>query len=254
MRDARLYGPYLGELSWEFYRFAPFVIYNKIRYPFIKTIILTRPSRFDLYGSYADIFVPLKMKDENEDLQEGHGMKGFDLKLYDRLVRNFHMRFSGRFNILSHQYPDIREWFRKVKWQFPRINMDYSFKPREDNTRMINTLVDEYENIIFCDIDHNIRPKNYKVFDKSFYGQIFDKANINTTFLGCLIEILKRCKFTIGNIENPISHLSLLLKIPLIHVGDDLREDTVKMLNPLETPVIKCNNHYKGIEIYESHF
>jgi len=54
---AYLFGPFFGELSWEYFRFAPYAIYLKKISPDIKMIVFTRPSRFDLYGQYADILV-----------------------------------------------------------------------------------------------------------------------------------------------------------------------------------------------------
>ena len=62
---AVLFGPFLGELSWEFYRFAPYAIYLKKRNPDIKLIVLTRKERFDLYGKHADILIPLRIKNGN---------------------------------------------------------------------------------------------------------------------------------------------------------------------------------------------
>jgi len=54
---AFLFGPFLGELSWEFYRFAPYAIYLKKHNPDVNIIVLTRKERFDLYGIYADIII-----------------------------------------------------------------------------------------------------------------------------------------------------------------------------------------------------
>ena len=59
-KSIALFGPFIGSLSWEFYRFAPLMIFLKRLYPDKKIAVLTRPERFDLYGQYADYLIPLK--------------------------------------------------------------------------------------------------------------------------------------------------------------------------------------------------
>ena len=62
---AVLMGPFVGELYWEGGRFAPMLPHMiQSEYKFKKDItyiILTRKERFDLYGKFADILVPLKI-------------------------------------------------------------------------------------------------------------------------------------------------------------------------------------------------
>ncbi len=61
--NAYLAGPFVGELIWEFFRFAPYIIHLKKAIPKTKIIVFTRSSRFDLYGQYVDILVPLNIPD-----------------------------------------------------------------------------------------------------------------------------------------------------------------------------------------------
>jgi hypothetical protein len=77
---AILCGPFFGELWWEIFRFAPYVLWKKVKYykdQDVKLIIFTRPERFDIYGQYASILVPLRINGDNEILhQECYRLKG----------------------------------------------------------------------------------------------------------------------------------------------------------------------------------
>ena len=61
---AYLFGPFVGSIDWEFYRFAPLAIYLKTIDPDTKIIVLTRSSRFDLYGLHANFLVNLKIPND----------------------------------------------------------------------------------------------------------------------------------------------------------------------------------------------
>ena len=76
----------------------------------------------------------------------------------------------------------------------------------------------------------------------------------NPTSLGTLIECIKLAKFVVGDIQHDLSHLSLLLKTPLIHVEKPISKDYIKLMNPLETPVIISENIKQGVKIYENNF
>ena len=77
---AVLFGPFVGELYWEAGRFAPMLPYYREQYKNkknVKFIVLTREDRFDLYGKYADILVPLRVPgDEEKKTPECFRLKG----------------------------------------------------------------------------------------------------------------------------------------------------------------------------------
>ena len=59
-----LVGPCIGEMYWEFGRFAPYVIWKRekeYKSSNIKFIVLTRETMFDLYAGCASIFIPLSI-------------------------------------------------------------------------------------------------------------------------------------------------------------------------------------------------
>ena len=106
MLDAYLVGPFVGELIWEFFRFAPYIIHLKKNRPKTKIIVFTRDSRFDLYGQYADILVPLNIPN---DLPEKHSyftIQGLDSDKYVHIsVLNIHFRelYQYQLPILVHR-------------------------------------------------------------------------------------------------------------------------------------------------------
>ena len=263
MTPVYLFGPYLGELSWEILRLVPFVAYMKKAHKETKMVVLTRPDRFDLYGMNADIMVPLVLQMDNEDLQDGHGIKGFDFQNHDKLVKAFSSRFDKKYDIIKHYYFDLTEPFRKVKWQtmkgFSRDKLYYDFRPRTGNRIVVDALTKNFDKMIYINFTLDISQstdviKDYKVFDRSFFDDMESTIPIDASFIGCYIELVKRCKFVIGSLDDPLSILSLMLGIPLMVVNEKVREDAAKMLNPVKTPIIQCPNLERGVKIYETNF
>lgn len=252
---AILLGPFVGELHWEFFHFAPHVIHYKMHNPGIKIIVLTRESRFDLYGQYADIIVPLRLKGDNEMERKAYKLIGYPEENYYAIVKYFREKFKKKYKILKHIYPDISLWRYKVKWQFPRNEMNYNFKPREKN----------------IDIGRRTLGRNDAIYDSLATGSQPQKDGIISSFdlftritnfvddvdsstLGSLIESIRLCNFVVGDIKFEISHMALLLGIPLIHIGKEVSEDYIKLLNPLNTPIIISENIEDGVKIYEDNF
>ncbi len=245
-----LFGPFIGELCWEFFRFAPYAIHLKKTNPGLKLIVLTRPSRFDLYGQYANILVPLRLK---QDLKStGFSIVGYRDKQYFTIVEYFRKKFKKRFRLVDHHYPDIRSWRRKVKWQFPRDKMDYDFRPRRENVELARKVMGKNIGIVESPAtDKKIsREDIIETFD--LMCRITNFTTDNPTSLGTIIECIKLAKFVIGDIQHNISHLSLLLKTPLIHVEKPISKDYIKLVNPLETPIIMSENMKQGVKIYEN--
>jgi len=254
---AFLVGPFIGELSWEFYRFAPYIINLKKKNPTKKIIVFTRPSRFDLYGVYADILVPLKLISDDSGNHNCFTIKDFNGTGYSLLSKAFITKYQKRFKVIDHIHPDISRFYYKVKWQFPRDLMDYDFKPRIVNTKY----VEKYNsgNLIFYNVYNRTHPQCLRKYDvefaNTFYEELsFNYDNQNITSVGCLIELIKKCKFVISSFDSFVSHLALLLKIPVIAPRENISEDKIHLLNPLNTPVILYDELERGIECYENNF
>ena len=128
-----LFGPFVGELSWEFFRFAPYAIHLKKEKPHIPLIVFTRQSRFDLYGKYADILIPLRIPNDVNLTRDCFRLDSLLVKDYGKIARTVRAKYKDRYEVLEHYYPDISSWRYKIRWQFPRNLMDYDFRPREKN-------------------------------------------------------------------------------------------------------------------------
>jgi hypothetical protein len=236
----------MGELSWEFYRFAPHAIYLKKYDPDVKIIVFTREERFDLYGRYADVLVPLRIEHEEFFPQKEFGLQGYRVEHYNTIKKYFCLKYNKRYNIIDHFCPLVDGWNRKIRWQFPRDKMDYNFQPRKK----------------ICDLTKEIIREDDIIVDNEAVGYIEmgDYREVNATDLfrvvsiGILIEALKRCEYVIGNMSFEISHLAVLLKKPLISIRGKLSTDSIHLLNPLRTPIISCQNIREGMEIYENNF
>ena len=255
MKDrAILVGPFIGELCWEFFRFAPYAIYLKKKSMRTKLIVLTRESRFDLYGQYTDVFVPLRLKCDNELKREGFKLNGYEEENYYAVSKYFKEKFKKKYSIIRHIYPDIRLWRYKVKWQFPRQNMNYDFKPREKNIGIARRSMEQNYSILDISATKKIIEKEGILNSGALACRITNFCGQGSSTLGCFIESIRLCKYVIGNIKSDISHLALLLGVPLINVGDPISDDFIKIINPLNTQIIFSNTIEEGIETYENNF
>ncbi len=245
-----LFGPFVGELCWEFFRFAPYAINLKKTNPYLKLIVLTRPSRFDLYGQYANILVPLRLREKSNF--DGFGMTRYLDENYYELVEYFRKKFKKRFRLIYHHYPDVRSWRRKVRWQFPRDKMDYDFRPRRENVELARKVMGKNIGIVdSLATDKKIERED--IIDMTdLICRITNFITDNPTSLGTIIECIKLAKFVIGDIQHDISHLALLLGTSLIHVEKAISKDYVKLVNPLETSIIMSENMKQGVKIYEN--
>lgn len=250
---AILAGPFVGELCWEFFRFAPHAIYLKKNSRRTKLIVLTRQSRFDLYGNYADTFVPLRLKYDADLERDCFKLIGFAQENYYSIAKYFKEKFKKKYDVVKHIYPDVRLWRYKVRWQFPRNKMVYDFHPREKNIDIAKRSMGNYNSILDC-LSTNKRTTHDGVMES---GDLFCRItnfvdDIHSSTLGSIIESIKQCDYVIGNVKYEISHLALLLGVPLIHVEEAVANDFLKLINPLNTPVIFSDNIEKGIEYYEN--
>ena len=252
-----LIGPFLGELRWEYYYFIPHIIHLMKQESDKKFIIFTRRSRFDLYGSHADIFVPLKLKNDKPELRECFKIQGFEMTNFNILLAAYIDKYKKRYRITDRIYPDISRFLYKVKWQFPRSETDYDFKPRKGNKTLVDRFIKSKH--VFIDQSryvHAIHLDNYET--KHSADLAYKITNFvddkKTSTLGCFIEALKTCKFVIGNLSSDNSRLALLLKKPLIALNEQLTDDEIHLINPLNTPVIRCKTVEEGLKIYEDYF
>jgi hypothetical protein len=134
METAVLFGPFVGEMYWEAGRFAPllpFLKAKKYKGQKIKYIVWTREERFDLYGVYADILIPLRIDGDYRRHQPNcFRLNGLKPGEYEDMAKEFKKKYSKRFKIKEHFFPDVRKARFGSKNQFPTIRMIFKYKPR----------------------------------------------------------------------------------------------------------------------------
>jgi len=252
-KKAFIFGPFIGELYWEMYRFAPYAISLKKRFPNYHLIVFTRSRSFDLYGQYASILVPLKI-DDNIYKEDGFKIKGYYVDEYVHIYNFIEKKYMKTYKIVDHYAPRIEGFMYKVKWQFPRAHMDYDYKPRSENSYIINKVYEDLTNIVVTN-DESIELENYNVItSESFYEKIKYMCTESSSTLGCLIELLKKCKFVISNFDDDLAKFAVLCGTSVITVKEKFTNDAINLMNPLKSVVIKCDTVDEGIDQYEDYF
>jgi hypothetical protein len=253
---AVLMGPFVGELYWEGGRFAPMLPYMiKKDYKGRKDIIyiiLTRKERFDLYGKFADILVPLRIPGDYKTLSPNcfrlNGLNGIE---YHDIANKFKEKYSQRYKILKHIYPDISKAQYVNKNQYQRSQMEYIYAPRKENYKLVNDFIPNGKPIIV------LAPRFRKGFKRNwknwqeFYDLLWKRKDLlneftfvicgkegeykpdlhdryydmtkiavgeNSSLVGILLAILERAFFTFGS-QSAIPNFSLLYGVDVLEFG-----------------------------------
>lgn len=270
--DAILYGPVVSEMYWEAARFAPIIAYHKLkkyRKKNYKYIVLTRQDRFDLYGKYADILVPLKIEgDGSKLLPNCWRLNGFPNSQYIGISQTFKRKYQERYNIVNHYFPDVTKGKFTNKSQYSPKEMIFKYEPRKDNYGLIRENIPDDKPIVV--IAPRYRPgfkrnwKNWQKFYDSLCKSDFlmnnfnfvicgkegeyipDKENRfpdinnikltpNSSLIGLLLTLLDKAFFTVGS-QSAIPNISLLKGIEVLEWGHQ-KSLHIKSYNIMNTPV-----------------
>jgi hypothetical protein len=255
MRTALLFGPFVGDIIYEMCYFAPHAIYRKKESSDkgTKLIVFSRPDRLDLYGQYVDIFVPLNLANDLEEFQNGWGSDIYTSDVFSSLISVFKRKFVSRFNDVENFIPTIKGNLSKLKWQFPRCEMDYDFKPRISNQKCLSEILPFKKSFFLCEYKINNVDSTDCITIGEFNKAYQDFKIDQTTYLGTLIELLKQCNFFAGNLSSISGRLALLLKKPII-TTEEIKGDSIHLMNPFRVPVSIVNDIEKGIKIYHENY
>jgi len=280
MEEAILVGPFVGELGWCLLRFAPHIIWKKrIQYKNkVKLIVMTRPERFDLYGNWANILVPLKLNgDYCEYKGECFRAMGLDIKIYKQLAEDFRHHFLTRFKILEHIYPKIDKTHFLNKNQYSPKNRLYDFRPRKENSELVSKFVPNSKSLVVLGPRFRKGFKRNWIHWESLYDLIskdnllqdnfhfiicgkepeyvpdkqnrfFDINNIllseNSSLIGVTIEVIRKSVLTVGS-QSAIPNMSMVLGTEVLEWGDEPHEHT-KVYNVMNTKVnFIVDKHYE---------
>lgn len=271
-QDVVLMGPFVGEFYWEAARFAPMLPAMRAREyknRDIKYIIFTRKERFDLYGKYADILIPLRIEgDYNPKRPECFRLIGFGKEEVEKLANKFKSKYKDC-NILKHVYPDVAKGRFVNKNQFPRKRMLFRFSPRDENYTVVDQFLPKNgkQNVVLASRfrkgfkrNWGKWPEFYDMLHKDKYLQenfnfiicgkkgeyVADEKNrfldmtnvplsVNSSLAGLLLVILERSIFTFGS-QSAIPNISLLYGVEVLEFGCQKRYHTITY-NVKKTPV-----------------
>lgn len=273
MENAILMGPFIGEMYWECGRFAPILPYfkfKKYRKRKVKYIILTRPDRFDLYGKMADILVPLRINGDYQSLSPNcFRLDNFPIKEYTTIAGQFYKKYSKRFNIMQHVYPDVNKGKFCNKNQFPRNKMMYKYSPRDENYELLNSFLPKNKKRLVL-----LAPRFRKGFKRNwprwpeFFDLIYDDKELNEKFnfvicgkegeyipdekdrfldmakievgknssrVGLLLGLMEKASFVCGS-QSAIPNIGLLYNVEVLEFGCQKSLHTVTY-NIKNTPI-----------------
>jgi hypothetical protein len=276
-QKAILMGPFVGELYWEAGRFAPILpnmIMNQYKGQGIKYIVLTREDRFDLYGKFADILVPLRIEgDYVKKKPECFRLIGLDNDRYQDIAKKFRDQYSERFKIIKHLYPDIKKPAFTNKNQYHNSILTHVYKPRQENYDLVEQYLPKGKPIVVLaprfrdgfkrNWNHwqefyNILSKqpdllndfNFVICGKKgeyvpdkrsrFFDMNEIKLGQKSSLVGLLLVILERAFFTFGS-QSAIPNLSLLFKVDVLEFGCQKTLHT-KTYNITNTPITFIEN------------
>jgi hypothetical protein len=185
MDKAFLFGPFVGEFYWEAARFATMIPYYRKLHPDTTFVIYTRPERFDLYGKYADILVPMYIEGDYHRLSPNcFRLDDYAYELYQDLAKKFKKIYSERFQIVNHLYPEIKGKFFMNKMQYSPKSMIYKYAPRSYNYEVLDNNIPKDKPIVIIAPryrnnqrdPHSIKKRNwpywvelYDMIEKSSY-------------------------------------------------------------------------------------
>jgi hypothetical protein len=284
MEKAILIGPFIGEMYWECGRFAPMLPYFKFkqyRKEKIKYVVLTRPDRFDMYGKFADILVPLKINGDYKFLQPNcFRLNNYPIKEYNNIVNNFYKKYAERFKILQHIYPDINKGKFCNKDQFPRNKMLYKYSPRDENYELLNSLLpkDKKRLVLLAPRFRKGFRRNWPGWSK-FYDLVYNDEELNKNFnfvicgkedeyvpdeknrfldmvkievsnsssrIGLLLGLMEKASLTVGS-QSAIPNISLLYNVEVLEFGCQKSLHTVTY-NVKQTPITFIENRNYDIK------
>jgi hypothetical protein len=269
---AILFGPFVGEFYWEIARFTTvFNYYKNVKYrdQNIKFIVLTRPERFDLYGENADVLVKLEIEGDYITKQpDCFRLINFDINKYINVANKFYKKYRRLYNVAEHVYPNINRNQYLNKNQFSRNNMNYDFKPRKENFKLVNEYIPNDKPLVvfgsryrkgfprnwsrwpqFYDVISNDKDlmKNFNFVlcgkpgeyvpdeHNRFYDMNKIKLTEKSSLAGLLLAILNRASFTFGS-QSAIPNLSLLCGVEVLEFGCQKNYHT-KTYNITNTPI-----------------
>ena len=270
--DAVLLGPCVGEFFWELFRFAPLLPYlrkKKYRERDIKYIVLTRKERFDIYGRMASVLVPLQIPGDFVN-KWGNCYKLMGLKYthYEEIANMFRDKYSKKYNIVEHLFPNVRKPYFCNKNQYSKSQMIYEWYPRERNVELVKNYLPTDKPLVVISPRYRGDLKRNWPHWETFFDMVANDTYLMNTFnfilcgkegeyipdkqkrfldlndiqldeesslAGLLLATMSNAFFTFGS-QSAIPNISLLYGVEALEFGNQKTLHTVTY-NVKKTPV-----------------
>jgi hypothetical protein len=264
-QNAILMGPFVGEFYWD--------------------IVLTREERFDLYGKYADILVPLRIPgDYKEKIPECFRLKGLKLPGYEELAQQFKNKYKNSYNIMKHVYPNLKKPHFQNKNQYRQNQMLYKFAPRKMNYDLVKRyLPNDKPLVVLAPRYRKGFKRNWKHWNE-FYNKIAkDRRLLNdfhfiicgkkgeylpdpehrfldmndiklkdgASLVGLLLVILENASFVFGS-QSAIPNIGLLYEVEVLAFGCQKSLHT-RTYNVKNAPITFIENRKYNIDPGQMH-
>ena len=245
-----LFGPFIGDVRYELNYFVGHAIYLRKQNPANKIMVLTRREHFDLYGKYATMLLPLPLSEEL--ITDGFDCTNMRPLAFDEILKKLQMKFRNKTKIHDHFYPKLGTFIKKVKWYYPRDEIDFDFKPRPKNKKIALEIIASFDKLIISDYHKDFKKWNkYQILPFNYFT---DKLNLkkttDATMLGVLIEVIRLSKYTYADIDSILGRLAMLTCKPLITQRDYIDAQYLNPINPYGSLVIGCQKLEDGIEYF----
>jgi len=249
-----------GELYWEFGRFAPHIIWKKLKQykgKDVTFIVLTKPENFDMYGNHANILVPFRV---NNTLYKPNCFRLDNMTVdeYLSIIDVFKKQFNDRYNILEVVYPNIVGKNYVNRKQYSEEQKNYSYSPRISNAEIVNKYLDKKPVVILAPRYRDGFKRNWSYWTElynliSSNKTLIEKYNFvicgkkseyisdeqnrfldinnfeqtqNTSLIGLTMECMKKSILTIGS-QSAIPNISLLFGVHALEWGHQKHLHTV---------------------------
>lgn len=246
--DEIIFGPFVGELSWELFRWSGFIKWFSKKYPDIRILISTMNDRIDLYN---DIFKEIDTFEIEGDRKSGY-TSNISSFTYNKILEPLKDRYKSLYLFEPIQFGTNRN-------VFDLECMDHTYSPRKANSDLLESVILNNKDKIPIVLtssqynesspaiwgDHNWKllmellnnSNEYIVFNSGFSElyykppikfknivdlDFYDNYAFNTSKIGFLIEAIKKSTITVG-LQTNVMMLSNLLKVPTIFWGYNVK-------------------------------
>jgi hypothetical protein len=277
-----LFGPFVGELGWELFRWSGFIRWLKNKYPTKEIIVLTRKGREDLYYNIANKIYSFSIEGDYKKYQPNmYRLDKFSEREYNILLHTYTKNHPGSLVVETPLKSNNRNFF-KIQIQ------NYNFSTHPDNKSLINKIIEKHgKNKIIISLSPRERTDitSGKVHNRNWYPgywkSLMDMINssnkflgfihgssptfirpnvnssnlfvledcsnhLNTTNIGLSIEAIKASSLTVGQ-HSAIPLLSNYMKTPTLMWGQDKTRHTV-LENPYRTPCLFIDDNNFNVE------